>query len=415
MGQITLSAIANFYKTLQPEGMESLVLPVSPFLGMMKKWTGFYGDVKQLAWLINRGGKVSGNFTVAQTNAGIPTYQKPNITRSRLYCVRQIDNEALEASQSNAGALRDLLVEQRDLAMEDLKYRAASVALGDGTGAIAKISSGSNVGTATITLDDITQIRNIQVGARLCALEPGAAALRSSGAVAVVTAVNEESGTVTLGGNWSAAIAAVAAGDYLVPEGDFNAVPKGAFGWIPWTLPAAGGSDSWFGVNRGGSIAMAGCRYAPSSGTPGEVLMNALYTHDRLGGKHDTILVNPMDLGNVTKEFTNLQRINTNAIGSNGKPIASISYQAVVLNGPQGAVNLFSEPNIPRYKPLLTRMSSWELWSLNEAFRLLTRGTNGGEIPIYNADGIELRFGGYWNEVCKVPRDSMAITLPTST
>lgn len=409
---ITISAIANFYKTIQPEGMESLVLPVSPFLGRIRKRTDFYGSVKQLAWLINRGGGVSQSFAVAQAAAGTPNYQKPNITRSRLYCVRQIDNESLEASQSNAGALKDLLVEQRDLAMQVLKYRAASVVLGDGTGAVGQISSGSNVGTATITLSDITQIRNIAVGDVLNTFTAGDSAVNTGDCT--VTAVNEETGTVTLGGNWSAASSGVAAGDYLVPKGDYLTVPKGVFGWIPTTLPSVGGGDSWFGVDRGGSIAMAGCRYAPSSGTPGEVLMNALYLHDRLGGKPTDVYVNPMDLGNVTKEFTNLQRINTNAIGSNGKPIASVSYQALVLNGPNGAMNVFSEPNMPRYRALITDPNQWEIWALNEAFRLLTRGNNGGEMQIYNADGIELRFGGYWNQITKVPRDSMVVTLPSA-
>lgn len=409
---ITLSAIANFYKTLQPEGMESLVLPVSPFLGMMRKWTGFYGDSKQLAWLINRGGGALYNFTNAQAAAGTPSYMKPTITRSKLYCIRQIDNEALEASQSNAGALRDLLVEQRDLAMTELKYRAASVVLGDGTGAVAQISSGSNVGTATITLADITQIRNIAVGGVYNTFTAGDSAVNTGDCT--VTAVDEEAGTVTLGGNWSAASSGVAASDYIVPKGDYKTVPKGVFGWNPTTLPTVGGGDSWFGVDRGGSIRMAGCRYAPTSGTIGEVLLNALYLHDRYGGKHDSAFLNPMDLGNLTKEFTSLQRINTNAVGGNGKPVASVSYQAVVLNGPQGAVNVYSDSNIPRYKALVTRVSAWELWSLNEAFRLLTRGTQGGEIPIYNADGIELRFGGYWNQVCRVPLDSMNVTIPTA-
>ncbi len=409
---ITISQIANFYKTVQPEGMESLVYPVSPFLGLMKKWTEFYGSAKQLAWLVSRGGGASVSFSTAQAAGTVPNYQKPSITRSRLYVVKQIGNEDIEAAQSNVGALRDLLIEQRDLAMQDLKYRAANIVLGNGTGAVARISSGSNVGTTTITLSDITQIRNIIVGNVYNTFTAGDSAVNTGDCT--VTAIDEEAGTVSLAGNWSAASSGVAAGDYIVPKSDYNVVPKGAFAWNPVTLPTVGGGDSFFGVDRGGSIGMAGCRYAPSSGTPLEVLINALHLHDRYGGKHDSAFLNPMDLGNVIKEAGNLQRINTNAVGSNGKQIASVSYQAVVINGPQGPVNLYSEPNIPRYQPLVTRVSAWELWSLNEAFRLLTRGTNGGELAIYNADGIELRFGGYWNQVCRVPRDSMVVTLPTA-
>jgi hypothetical protein len=72
---ITISQIANFYKTVQPEGMESLVYPVSPFLGLMKKWTEFYGSAKQLAWLVSRGGGASVSFSTAQAAGTVPNYQ----------------------------------------------------------------------------------------------------------------------------------------------------------------------------------------------------------------------------------------------------------------------------------------------------------------------------------------------------
>lgn len=412
MAVIKLSTIAQYYKTLQPEGMESLVLDVSPFLGMMKKWTGFVGDLKQLAWLIDRGGQASATFATAQSNASVPAYRKPAITRGRLYTVRQIDNESLEAAQGNAGALGNLLKDTRDLALEDLKFRAGSIIMGDGSGAIGRISATSTVGSTTITLEDITQVRNFRVGSRLCAFATVGGGLKSSGAVITLTGVNEDTGELTAGGNWTASIAAVAASDYLVPEGDFNAVPKGVFGWNPATLPAVGGGDSWFGVDRGGSIGMAGCRYAPTSGSIDEVLFDAMTLADRQGSTFDSLFLNPMDFGALSKQSTNWQRINKNAVGSNGREIASIGFNGVVLNGPKGAVNVFSEPTMPRYKAKLTRMSAWELWSLNEAFRLITHGTNGGEIPISNADGIELRFGGYWQPVCKKPRDCTDITIP---
>jgi hypothetical protein len=414
MGEINLTTVAKFYKTLQPTGIEPLVLDTSPFLGMMPKDQGFSGDVKQLSWRIDRGGGASVTFATAQANAGVPTYQKPNITRSRLYVVRKLDNESIEAAQDNAGAMRDLLVESRDLAIEDLKYRAGSIIMGDGSGQIGQISATSNVGTPTVTLSDITRVRNFRVGGIYAAFLTVAGGLRSAGATITLTGVNEETGQLTAAGNWSAAIAAVAAGDYLVPVGDFNLVPKGVFAWNPTVLPAVGGGDSFFGVDRGGSVRMAGCRFAPTSGSIDEVLMDAMALHDRMGGKHNSIFLNPMDFGSLTKQGTNWQRINKNAVASSGKEIASIGFNGVVMNGPRGAVNVFSEPDMPLKKFILTKRESWKLWSLKEAFRLLNRGMSGdGSIVQAEADGIELRWGGYWNVVNIRPLDSLNGTLPS--
>lgn|SRR5512138_163669 len=413
MAVLSYSTIANIFKIIQPEGFESGVLEVSPLLGMAPKKTDFYGSSKQLDWLIDRGGGVSSKFTVSQAQAGVPVHKKPQITRSRLYCVRQINNEDLEATQNNAGALVQLLKHASETATEELKYRAGSLLHGDGSGAIGQIATGSNTGTATITLADPTTVCNFRVGGRYCAFTTVAGGLLASGAVVTLTGVNEDTGALTASGNWTAGITGVAAGDYLVPEGDFNDVPKGLDGWNPITLPAVGGGDNWFGVDRGGSVAMCGGRFAPSTGTITEVLKASLSRHARQGGNHDTLLLNPEDWANLEAESNNWQRINKNAVGSNGKEIASIGFNALVLNGPKGAVNVFSDPFRPRYHAKLLKMSSIEIWSLGEMFKLIRHGMGeGGATPLANADGIELRFGGYWNTAVKRPRDLMDITIP---
>lgn len=406
MAVISLATIAEIFKILNPDGIESLVLPASPTLGLVSKWNQFYGESKRLDWMIDAGGGAHSTFSVAQAQAGVPIHKRPNVTRSRLYAVRQIERETLLASKKDQGALVAALKHAVETATDELKKRSGSLLLGDGTGQIGQISATSTVGNATITLADPQMVINFRVGGVYNTFTAGDAAVNAGDVT--LTAINEDTGELTVATNWGAQSAGVAASDYIVPKGDYNNVPKGMFAWNPITLPAVGGGDNFFGVDRGGSAAMCGQRMT-GGGTIDEVLTEALAKHR---GDHDSILLNPIDWGSLSKQSTNWQRINKNAIGANGKPIASIGYQALVMNGPKGAVNVYSEPYMRQGYSKLTKMSDWEMWSLESPFDLIREGMgNEGAMPLANADGIELRFGGYWNFVTKNPRNTMHVTL----
>lgn len=407
MAVISLTTIAEIFKILNPDGIESLILPSSPTLGLVTKWTQFYGESKRLDWMIDGGGGAHSTFSVAQAQAGVPVHKRPNITRSRLYAVRQIDRETLIASKKDQGALVAALKHAVETATEELKKRAGSLLLGDGTGQIGQISTGSTVGNATITLADPQMVINFRKGGVYNTFTAGDSVVNAGDVT--LTDVNEDTGELTVATNWSTQSTGVAAGDYIVPKGDYKNVPQGMFAWNPITLPTVGGGDNFFGVDRGGSAAMAGHRYAPGSGTIDEILTDALARHR---GEHDSLLLNPIDWGALSKQSSNWQRINKNAIGANGKPIANIGYQAIVLNGPKGPVNVYSEPHMLQGYARLTKMSDWEMWCLENPFDLIREGMgNEGAMPLATADGIELRFGGYWNFVTKNPRNSMIITL----
>lgn len=416
--QFSIANVPEIFKRLYPDGIEQLVLGESPMLGLINKnskaFKGFTGSGKELDWRVANGGQASPAFATAQSNAGVSVHKKPYITRSRLYVVRQLDHESMEASEGNAGALVGLLKEATSTAMDELKRRAGSVIMGDGSGAIGQISAGSTVASTSITLADITQVVNFFPGQRLQAFATVGGGLRSAGAVVTITGVNEDTGVLTSASNFSAQIGAIAASDFLVPEGDFTTVPQGVFGWNPTTAPTGG--DSFFTIDRSTYVvAMAGGRYAPTSGSIDEVIKDAMGKHARQGGDHDSLILNPDDWSNLEKQSNTWQRINKNAVGSNGREIASIGFNALVMNGPKGAVNVYSDPYMKKGFAKLTKLSSWEIWSLGEMFRLLTAGANAeGMVRNATSDGSELRFGGYWNLVLRKPRDCMDITIPAT-
>jgi hypothetical protein len=407
MAVISLSNIVEVFKILNPDGIESLVYEASPTLGMCKKWNGFYGESKRLDWMISGGGGARSTFATAQARAGVPVHFRPTITRKSLYAVRQLDRQSLLASKKNEGALVELVKHATMTAVDELKKRAGSLLMGNGTGAVGRISSGSNVATTAITLEDITQVVNFEEGGVYHTFTAGDGAANAGDVTLAAGGINEDTGVLTATAAWSTASTGCVAGDYIVPEDDYLNVPMGMFGWNPSTLITSG--DSFFGINRSNSVPMQGFRYAPGSGSVDEIIMDALARHR---GEHDSLILNPVNWGALNAQSTNWQRINKNAIGSDGKPIANIAYQAIVVNGPRGAVNVYSDAYMPLNKGKLTKMSDWELWSLESPFDLMTEGTGeGGATVLPTADGIEMRFGGYWNYVTQNPRNSMDITF----
>lgn len=418
MAQFNLSTISQAFKTLYPDGIESLVIGQSPLLGRIRKngkaFRGFKGSGRELAWRIDNGGGVSADFATAQTRAGVSQIRKPFVTRKKLYVVRKIDHESMEASEGDAGAIVSLISELTTSAMEDLQKRAGSVITGDGTGAVGRISTGATVAGLTVQLQDPTQIVNFRVGGTYQAFVPGGVALRSAGAIVTITGINEDTGDLTCATNWSTQIGALVAGDMLVPEGDFNAVPTGIHGWNPKTLPTVGGGDSFYTVDRGGSVGMAGARYAPTAGSMDEVLFDSIARHARQGGDHNMAVVNPEDWGTLAKQIANAGRITRPAIGTNGKEIGTIGYDGLVVKGPKGNVEIFADPYMERYRGKLLNLSDLEIWSLNDPFRLLVAGApSDGMVRDSGADGSELRYGGYWNMVCHKPRNMLDMTFPT--
>jgi len=406
MTVLTTANISEIYHILYPDGIINHVLPASPMLGLMGKWNGFYGASKYLDWMIDAGGGAHSTFSVAQAQAGVPDHEKPNIVRKPLYAVRQLAREAMLASKRNPGALVDAMKHQTETAILELKKRAGSLIWGDGTGAIGQISSGSTVGSATITLSDATQVINFRKNGVYNTFTTGDSAVNVGDVT--LTVVNEDSGALSCGTTWSAQSTGVAASDYIVPSGDYLAVPSGIMGWNPTTLPTS--AAVWFGVDRQNSVAMCGQRYSPSAGSIDEVILDALAM---FRGEADSLFINPLDWGSFAKQAGNFQRINKNAIGANGKPIASVSYQAIVVNGPKGAVNVYADQNCPRYVGKLMNISDFQLWSLGNPFELITEGMGtGGAIALSSADGVEIRFGGYWNTVFKNMRNVMHIGFP---
>jgi len=381
----------------------------NPFLGLVPKRTDFYGLNIQLALRYALTGGASPVFATAQANKTPSSLAKFNVTSVKYYSLASIDGETIRATKNDKGALVQALENETDAALWRLKRNLAIDLFRSGTGSIGKISAGSNVGTATITLATIQDITNFEKGNTLVASLADGGALRSAGATVTITGIDRSLGTLTASGNWSAGIAAVAAGDFLYQAGDAanggaNVKLSGLAAWDPVTAPSA---TTFFGLDRTSDVTrLGGVRYNGAGAPIEETLVNALALVCREGGDPSHVFLNNQDYVNLVL-----------ALGSKviydqeQTDIPEVGFSAIKLAAPgaSGFVKVFADPNCPKGFAWILQMDTWTLWTreeigflMDDDQRILREAT---------ADSYELRMGYYGQLACVAPGYNCAVTL----
>lgn len=374
-----------------------MVYPKCPAWGMMPKGSDFVGDTWQIAFQYGNPQGASATFANGLSNITPTQYGKCNMSRVRSYAFAQITTEAIEATQNDAGALLRGLKREIDSAFYTSANKIGIDIWGNGGGAIGQISAGSTVGTATITLANITQIVNFEVGMVLqAATTDGTSGSVESGTV-TITKLNRNTGTLTASGNWSAGIGTIATGDYLFQQGDFGLCMAGIPAWVPTTDPT---STNFNGLDRTLDITrLSGVRYLTGSGNPiSEILTQTAALLCREGGTPSHVFLNPLDFAAFAQaEQTRVVYDRTKSFSN-----PEISFSALRFITPTGPIDVIADRNVPQGGGWMLQMDTWEFKSLNAAPRIL------------NADGLDmlrdsstdsyiLRIGWYGNLGCTAP------------
>ncbi len=393
-------------KRLYPEGLEVFLYKMSPVYALLKKWKSFGGEGKFLVWQYAPGAGSSVSFTVAQANKSASSFKRPLITRSKEYALASIDGETMEATMGDKFAVAEAFKVAMDDALHNVNRSLALNMFGNGGGARGKLASGA-VGGTTLTLADPSQTVGFEVGMWL----QSSATDGTSGAVRAgrvqLAGVNRVTGVLTATGNWSAGIGAIVNTDYLFREGDFGGTIKGLAAWIPTTAPAP--AESFFGIDRSSDpVRLAGVRYAPTTGNYEEILIDAAQlVAQQGGGMPDTVVMNPIDWGNLVKEVGSKRVIEV----PTDKP--NIGFKGLELEGGPGTMTVVKDFNCPRLRAYMLEKSTFEIWSLKDVPRILDRDGN-RSLRESTADADELRVGGYLQMVCKAPGRNCVITLPAA-
>lgn len=374
--------------------VKNLVYKDNPFHAVLPKYEKFGGANLPLpvTYANPQGRSATFSNAIAQktSSKGI----KFLLTRKHDYSLANIDNETMEASMGNADAFMEAATLEIDGAIHSAARSLAISEFGKGTGTIGKISSGSSVGTPTITLADINQITNFEVGMTLqvSATDGGAA---RTGSV-VISALNRDTGTITASGNWSAGIAAVAVGDFIFVAGDLNAKVDGLDAWIP--LDRSGLATPFLGVDRSQDASRLAGVYMDKTGVPIEEAMIDLAARiGREGGRPDLCVLNFDNYAALEKALgSKVQYVNIKSSD------AEIGFQGMQVIGPKGRINVMADQNMFNDRMYMLQLDSWKLYSLGAAPKILQ--SDGMKfLRVSSADAVEVRVGYYAEMGCVAP------------
>src|SRR5512139_2576815 len=235
----------------QDQRVKKMVYERNPFLAMVPKMEGFVGRNYPLPILYANPQGRSATFATGQANKGNDVkVESFDLTRVSNYGFADIDNEVMLASANDKGAFLSAIKAQVDGIIHTLGRNLAIDLVGDGSGAIGTIASGQT--TATVTLTNISDITNFEVGMVLKSGTSKTAAVKAGSVT--VSAINRTTGTITCSvATWDNAsgIPTVAANDYLFVEGDARngGSTKKISGLQAWLDPNAT-SSAFFGVDR---------------------------------------------------------------------------------------------------------------------------------------------------------------------
>lgn len=378
---------------------------VSPFIGLANKKTDFVGSNKIVPVTYGSNQSISNLDTTAFALTAAASLKGFSVTRSKLYGRAVLDGETLEVAKKDKGAFVDAATFAIDNTLEALSLEMASQIWGYGLGVIGQISATSTVTTGVITLADINDVVNFEVGMVLQAsATAGTGGAIRTGTV-TVSAINRTTGVITTSAHWDDSITGVAANDYLFRSGNYGLGVSGIRRWVPTSAPTSG--DSFFGIDRSSDPdRLAGIRHTASGNTVEEAVIDAAIKGGKYGARFSHLFLNPTQMAELHKAMASKFVRN---VDEAAKGIGNVMYSALEVATPKGAVKVHSDPFVPAGYGYLLNMKDWALESAGGVPRMFDRDSK--VLRVSGADSYEVRFGGYWQVVCYNPGSQMVITF----
>lgn len=390
------AALKELYKG---QVVTTMVYKDRPAIALLKKSKDFYGDVYPLPVHYGGSSNFSSDFSTAQ-GSGNSRQIKFNLTHSEYHATAQIADLVRLASGKDKGAFVRAAKHEIDDAINNVAEKIEEFIFGDGDGAIGTIAS---ISGSTVTMSDPTEVDSIAKGHVLDGATSTAGT--SVDGTYTVDTVDRDAGSFTttaVPANW-------AVGDTLYHDGDKNNVLQGFGAWLPASAP---GATTFFGVDRSvDTVKLGGVRVdGTSEGTIRESLIKAGYRLHREGSRPDLVFLNPMDLGELIDELGSKEIYNRPS--NNGKA-AQMGFNSVVLQLPQGSVEVVSARHCPKGVSYMVQSDTWELAFIDELVANTTTPNGDMLRARESTNQAEHRRSFYGNLGCKAPGWNARITLPT--
>lgn len=392
MASLSVTDLTAALKERYPDGLpEQQMYKKSPFMATVRKDRDqalasrkFHIPLKYA-----RPQGVSGTFANGRANMTASKWKGFDVELSNYFGFAQIDNEAIaRAKAKNDGSFIDALDDELDGAMYTLGRQCAKLFWGTGGGWIGKISATSNVATPTITLDNPTDIRFFEVGMVLAtSTDDGLSGAIDAGTV-TVESLNRDEGTITATGNWTAGIAACAAGDYIYRDGDFGKGIKGYEAWVPRTTPS---STAFFGVDRTPDSRLYGVHTDFSTYGIEEGMKRAIERLTREDSECNFGVLSSVDYLNAEL-----------AMGSRAVPTTVKAYgsdmvfDAIQVGLAGKRVTLMMDPDAPVGRFFAGELGTWTLGSLGKSLVNFNDADGNQILRVGTADAVEAQFVVRW-------------------
>ena len=384
------SALKEYYR---PGRVLNMVYDDNPFMALVPKDESFVGKTAPHPLIYGNPQGRSATFAKAQTKGQTSNSKLEDfiLVRKKDYAVATIDNETLEASESDAGAFIKAAKTEINGAIQSISNSVAVSLFRNGTGSIGQI--GALPGGNVVTLAETGDITNFEVDMALevWSLETGGVQRTN---VATITAVNRDTGQFTM----DLTPTGSAPNDFIFVDGDRGLKLTGLDGWIPTVTPT---STPFFGVDRTvDPTRLAGIRYDGSAQAIEEALIDGAARIAREGGKGarlDYCFISHLKYADLEK-----------SLGSKVQYVdimheeAQIGFRGIQLSGPKGMIKVLPDRSMFEDRAYLLTMSTWALRSLKKAVRVIdTDGLT--MLRQSNADGVEIRYGSYSQLACDGP------------
>ena len=399
------------------DAVEDLVYDKNPLLGLIKKNQNMTGAYEVVPTIYGNPQARSASFSRAVTRSTSTNTASKSflVTRVTDYSLASISNHVILASKNDEGAFLRALTLEIDGAIKSLTNSIATAVYGTGYGAIGQIGS---ISTTTITLLDLNNIVNFEVGMELMLSSAESTAtlraLGTSGNGLIITSIDRIAGTITFAANVTDATSGIptaAANDYIFVRGDRedSATParlriSGLPAWCVYG-GVAGSGDSFFGVDRAADKTRLGGLYYDGSAVPiEEALIEGAMLAGREGGMIDHYFMS-------FPKYSALEK----ALGSKVQYVdlkanANIAFRGIRVNGPSGEINVIPDRSCPNNRCFGLTLSTWTLGSIGPMVRVID--ADGLEILRQaTLDGFEYRSAFYGNLYCNAPGWNININL----
>lgn len=396
------AALKEYYDDQQ---VENLAYDANPALVMVPKDTKAVGKYVPIPVLYEVSQGNSATFSNAQGNQTPMLLAEFLLTLTSDYSLATLTQQAMLASQDEKGSFIKFATKFIDVAIQASSNRASTSLFRSGTGSRGQLASSGGISAGVITLSNPADVVNFGINQTLQASSTDGGAPRA--ALGYVIARNVTAGTITVSATGIGGSAGSPSGwsnsDYLLVQGDSNAVFKGWAGWLPSTAPTS--SDNWYGVNRSGDTRLYGIYYNGQSQPIEEAIIDAALLNAREKGRPGHFITNFGTYAALSKalgarrEFVDL--------ATDG----GVKFRGIKLIGPNGDIECFADRSCQAATGFLLQMNTWKLYSLNAVPFIFKYGDGLEMLRVANADASETRVGFYAGLGCDAPGFNSQVTL----